>query len=97
MQNIIEAAQEKFGEVIAIIKKNNDKEYKLVIERNGAPLESRPFMTISAIQHRGENPSFYFGHYDMTREEALAEVYSVLPTKSVKLGRDRDAQLEMRM
>jgi len=74
MQNVIKAAQAKFGVVTACIEKDTG-EYFVAIKRDNAPCANRPFMTITAFTHYNNNKdmpmpevSFCWGHYDLNKD-----------------------------
>jgi hypothetical protein len=67
IQNVITQATHNFGEVIAVIKVNdNALSYKLMIKRDDPAIAERPYMTITWGEHGG----FMFGHYDLTADAA---------------------------
>ena len=69
---VIEAATQKFGEVIGIqqtqVQGRKDHTYKVTIIRTSPPLPEAPCMTITAYMTLGE-VAFIWGHYDLTLEQ----------------------------
>lgn len=82
MKSVIEAAEKKFGKVIACKAKRREScgEYMLAIKRDSHPFPDRPYMSITgSMNARALVPGdplvgFFWGHYDLTEEMALKDV-----------------------
>lgn len=74
LETIAYAALDKFGPVLSVIQKP-DKSYKLTIRRNQPADEAAPYMKITGYMHEKSDgvfvPAFCYGHYDLTREQAM--------------------------
>ena len=71
LKEIIEAAESKFGPVLAArIRNEKEGECKLAIMRDGKPTyPDHNYMTITGFRKASGEISFCWGHYDMTAEQ----------------------------
>lgn len=69
-EKLMQAAEEKFGEVIDATAYPRGG-YLLLIKRSDPAREDLPYMTIRGlISPADDKAQFHWGHYDMTREQA---------------------------
>lgn len=66
--NLATAVELKFGKIYGLVGN------KVAVLRDKPTFEGKPYMTISWAVDDKENISFYWGHYDLTKEEALADI-----------------------
>lgn len=88
LKKVIAAAEEKFGDVIAIQPRRfvsfqgepDMEEFRLACKRSHPAIPDRPWMTITgSIKQNGNEQviDFYWGHYDLTpvrMQEIMKEV-----------------------
>lgn len=71
------AAEEKFGKMLMIKKRNGMREYSLTIKRDNPTFPDAPYMKITgavtAVDKVGIVPQFYWGHYDLTEAQVFAQ------------------------